>query len=101
MHAPPAADAAYLEDLYARFLDDPLAVDPSLWLVFATWPDARATLRRARPPRPETAGDDGMARRSVATERLVTAWRTHGHLAATLDRKSTRLNSSHSCASRM
>jgi len=81
---PPAADAAYLEDLYARFLDDPLSVDPSLWPVFATWPDTRATLRR--PPRAAgNLADDGLARRSAATERLVTAWRTHGHLAAALD----------------
>jgi len=86
MQTPPAADAAYLEDLYARFLDDPLSVDPSLWPVFATWPDARSVVRRARAPfaGPGPADAD-LVRRSVATERLIAAWRTHGHLAAQLD----------------
>lgn len=86
MRNPPAADAAYLEDLYDRFLNDPLSVDPSLWPVFAAWPDDRDTVRRARRPRPAAGGADAeLARRSVATERLMAAWRTHGHLAAWLD----------------
>lgn len=83
MHSPPPADPAYLEDLYARFLDDPLSVDPGLWPVFAAWPDDRSTLRRARRPSGPDGGED--AARAVAIERLVTAWRTHGHLAARLD----------------
>ena len=45
MHSPPLADPAYLEDLYAKFLEDPLSVDPGFWPVFAQWPDDRATLR--------------------------------------------------------
>ncbi|GHD58213.1 2-oxoglutarate dehydrogenase subunit E1 [Thalassobaculum fulvum] len=86
MRTSPAADAAYLEDLYARFLDDPLSVDPSLWPLFAESADARATVRRARRPRvAAAAGDAELVRRSVATERLIAAWRTHGHLAARLD----------------
>ncbi|MEQ8397973.1 2-oxoglutarate dehydrogenase E1 component [Thalassobaculum sp.] len=86
MLTPPAADAAYLEDLYARFLDDPLSVDPSLWPVFAAWPDSRATVHRVRRPRADPGPVDAdLVRRSVATERLIAAWRTHGHLAASLD----------------
>ena len=86
MLVPPAADAAYLEDLYARFLHDPLSVDPCLWPVFAAWPDARSTVARSRRPRADLgAADADLARRSVATERLIAAWRIHGHLAAALD----------------
>jgi len=83
MHSPPPADPAYLEDLYARFLDDPLSVDPGLWPVFAAWPDDRTTLRRARAPR--FSDGVGGANKAVAIERLIAAWRMHGHLAARLD----------------
>lgn len=91
---PPAADAAYLEHLYARFLDDPLSVDPSLWQVFAAWPEPRTKMRRAGAGSSVPA-DDGLARRSAATERLVAAWRTHGHLAAALDPLGLRVPAGH------
>lgn len=74
MHPLPIADAAYLDDLYARFLKDPRSVDPSLWAVFAAYADRRNVT--------STSGDAGLV---VACERLKVAWRTHGHLAATLD----------------
>lgn len=79
MHPLPSAGADYLDDLYARFLKDPLSVDPSLWTVFAPYADRTATRDAS------TGVEGGDGRPAVACERLTTAWRTHGHLAATLD----------------
>ncbi len=76
MHPLPTAGAGYLDDLYVRFLKDPLSVDPSLWAMFAPYADRGDAQER------EAVGD---ARLSVACERLTAAWRTHGHLAAMLD----------------
>ena len=76
MHPLPTAGAGYLDDLYARFLKDPLSVDPSLWAVFAPYAD------RTGGPVPEAVGDGRIA---VACERLKTAWRLYGHLASALD----------------
>lgn len=83
----PDADPAYLEDLYARFLDDPLSVDPELWGVFASWADERGTVRRgiARRLDPFGARGDGTSDEALGYERLKVAWWTHGHLAAMLD----------------
>lgn len=76
MNTLPTAGAGYLDDLYARFLKDPLSIDPSLWAMFAPYAD------RSDGPRPAAAGDGRIA---VACERLKTAWRLYGHLAASLD----------------
>lgn len=89
MHPLPCAGAGYLDDLYARFLKDPLSVDPSLWAVFA--PYAETTGIRGAPSAP--AGGDG--RVAVACERLTAAWRTHGHLAAALDPLDLRMPPGH------
>lgn len=76
MNTLPTAGAGYLDDLYARFLHDPLSVDPSLWAMFAPYADGTDAARS------QAAGDGRLA---VACERLKTAWRLYGHLAASLD----------------
>jgi 2-oxoglutarate dehydrogenase E1 component len=83
----PDADPAYLEDLYARFLDDPLSVDPGLWGMFASWADERGTVRRGIARRLDPFGppEDLVSEEALGHERLKVAWRTYGHLAASLD----------------
>ena len=84
-------NAAFLEALYERYLDDPDSVDPS-WqerFRFLQWEPAypertghgiHTVLNEA--PDPEEAGDDAAVVKQFAVARLVYQYRTRGHQAA-------------------
>jgi 2-oxoglutarate dehydrogenase E1 component len=88
----------FVEDLYARYLEDPSRVDPHWRAVFRGTNGgrpARTTLAppplfRARgagpaPGPPPPAEDTAAAIRMARVARLVEAYRRHGHLVAQLD----------------
>jgi 2-oxoglutarate dehydrogenase E1 component len=98
------ANAGFIADLYARFLDDPEAVDESWRQFFAEiGEDERATLTELRPPRWEGAaahqvGNGAAAGAAAGTAtlqqatslsiralQLIRAYRVRGHLEADLD----------------
>jgi 2-oxoglutarate dehydrogenase E1 component len=108
------ANAAFIEDLYARFLENPDSVDPGWRSFFTELGERPATARRstARPRsylRPRVAREDAdligaltgfwpadeaatsradaraAARESIRAIQLVRAYRVIGHLAADLD----------------
>ncbi len=83
--APSAANLAFVEELYRQWLAEPAAVAPEWQRYFSLWP------RPAGAPRPpangagpaEAPGGDVAFQWKV--ERLVHAYRVHGHLQARLD----------------
>ena len=85
-----AANAGFIAELYARFLEDPKAVDESWRRFFSEMgDDPSAVLTERRGPAwskstPLTAADGAAPVAEVGAEALRQA-----------DRKSTRLNSSH------
>src|SRR5580704_15094285 len=100
------ANAEFIAELYARYLDDPDAVDPSWRRFFADMPDDAAAIRAERtgppwaqplPPlvAPEAApaaseAVDGAAVQQAAIDsiralNLIRSYRVRGHLEADLD----------------
>ena len=96
------ANAGFIAALYARFLDDPAAVDPSWRRFFSELDDDAAALLAelnrpswaAAPPAaaaaPTAAVADADALRRATTDsiralQLVRAYRVRGHLEADLD----------------
>jgi 2-oxoglutarate dehydrogenase E1 component len=84
----------FVEDLYARYLEDPNKVEPGWREIFARsngGRPARPTLEppplfRSRAAAPARAVDTGAAAiRMGRVARLVEAYRRHGHLVAQLD----------------
>lgn len=92
------ANAEYVEDLHARWLADPNAVDPTWRSLFASLiDDPTAVARGARAPvwpksapaGPAAATDPEAVRAatvdSLRAMMLIRAWRSRGHLRANLD----------------
>jgi 2-oxoglutarate dehydrogenase E1 component len=100
------ANAEFIAELYARYLDDPNAVDPSWRRFFADMPDDAAAIRAertgppwARPLPPLVAPEaapaaaapvDGAAVQQAAIDsiralNLIRSYRVRGHLEADLD----------------
>jgi 2-oxoglutarate dehydrogenase E1 component len=98
------ANAGFIADLYARFLDDPASVDDGWRHFFAEIDeDKSAALAESRPPVWETpsassGGNDAMTRAvpdaaalrqatsdSIRALQLIRAYRVRGHLEADLD----------------
>ena len=81
---PISGDAAFLEDLYARYRRDPAALDPS-------WRDLFGDIDRAAPaPEPgAAAAPEGAVlartRDNLRVLMLIRAYRVRGHLIANLD----------------
>ena len=89
------SNAAYVEALYAQYLENPASVEPSWAAYFAelgqtaqiasgpSW----APKPKAKPPSPVPDGQDARiaARASIRAIQLVRAYRVIGHLAADLD----------------
>jgi len=94
------ANAAFVEELYERFLSDPESVPPEWRGYFRTLPAGAATreqphgpvraafLARARAPRvgagPATAGTETAAKQG-AVSRMVQVYANRGHLVARID----------------
>src|SRR4051794_940602 len=99
------ANAEFIAELYARYLDDPAAVDPSWRRFFAEMADDVAAIRAeragppwARPlppiempeaPSPTPAVDEGAVQQaaidSIRALNLIRSYRVRGHLEADLD----------------
>ena len=104
------ANASFIAAMYARWIADPAAVDPSFALLFESLNDeARAVLtdaegaswaprrpppprEEAPPPRPATAPEEGdgeavraATKDSLRALMLIRAYRVRGHLEAKLD----------------
>src|SRR5438552_1354429 len=99
------ANAEFIAELYARYLDDPAAVDPSWRRFFAEMADDAAAIRAeragppwARPlppiempeaPSPTPAVDGGAVQQaaidSIRALNLIRSYRVRGHLEADLD----------------
>ncbi len=71
-------NAAYVLELYERYLQDPNSVDSFAREFFSTW-------RPVEEPIDATPEPSGSLEAIVATVHLATAIRGHGHLAAQLD----------------
>jgi 2-oxoglutarate dehydrogenase E1 component len=89
-------NAAYVDALYEQYLDDPASVSDDWRRHFdglkgsgdvPHGPILADMARRAREgvSARRTAGDDGHARKQGAVQKLVTAYRSRGHVAADLD----------------
>src|ERR1700730_16565139 len=97
------ANAEFIAELYARYLDDPNAVDPSWRRFFADMPDDAAAIRAERtgppwarrllplfaaePPAAAAAPVDGAAVQQAAIDsiralNLIRSYRVRGHLGA-------------------
>jgi 2-oxoglutarate dehydrogenase E1 component len=86
-------NAAYLLDLYDRYLANPASVDPAVRALFeqagppgdlaATAPQAPGA--PAPPAAPSTQPSPALVAHAAAAVALATAIRTHGHRAAALD----------------
>src|SRR5438067_1860531 len=99
------ANTEFIAELYARYLDDPNAVDPSWRRFFAEMADDAAAIRAeragppwARPlppiempeaPSPTPAVDEGAVQQaaidSIRALNLIRSYRVRGHLEADLD----------------
>jgi 2-oxoglutarate dehydrogenase E1 component len=99
------ANAAYVEEMHARFLADPSAVDPSWRAFFQSLRDTPEEVRRGldgpswgRTPPPSSDGAAAIeadrdraptassaAQDSLRALMMIRAYRTRGHLAARLD----------------
>ncbi|MBP6596058.1 MAG: 2-oxoglutarate dehydrogenase E1 component, partial [Arenimonas sp.] len=89
-------NAAFIEDLYEQYLADAASVSPA-WKVYFDGFHGReagdvphsavvAGVRAAaRAGAPQGAMDDETARKQTAVGKLVTAYRSRGHLGARLD----------------
>ncbi len=88
-------NAAYIEDLYEQFLNDPSAL-PSQWISYFESFQGSADIphsivlasvkAQAQQARHKTGnGDEEFARKQTAVAKLVTAFRSRGHLHANLD----------------
>jgi 2-oxoglutarate dehydrogenase E1 component len=91
-----ASNAAYLEDLYERYLENPQSVDEPWRLYFdglpsASKPDlAHGPVREqfislARQQGREKAGDAVLERKQAQVTQLIEAYRLYGHYHASLD----------------
>ncbi len=93
-----AANRAWIEDLYASWLESPSSVSRSWAELFAQLGDGLATSAEAiRGPEPDTrsifaagapepvTGDAAHIRKNASVLDLITAYRRNGHLVATLD----------------
>ena len=82
-------DAAFLEDLYARYRQDPAALDPSWRDLFADLDRAPEAPARAPLPGAAPGGDPdavlARTRDSLRALMLIRAYRVRGHLIADLD----------------
>lgn len=90
------SNAGYLEALYEQFLQDPHTVEPQWRQYFASMVQSREVshaqirqqfLQWAQQPqkRAVVAGDVAHERKQTAVNRLIDAYRAHGHLAAKID----------------
>ncbi len=85
-------NAALLEEIYARFLEDPRSVEPEWARYFseletgngAAAPSTGNGRRPAMMPQPGSASDAGYAQQ-VSVRNLIASYRRFGHLAANLD----------------
>jgi 2-oxoglutarate dehydrogenase E1 component len=78
-------NAGYVLELYEKYLDDPLKVDPPTRAIFERWPpldQLETLLTQARPP---IAVDKIPTDKVTAAANLAQAIRTFGHLSAELD----------------
>jgi 2-oxoglutarate dehydrogenase E1 component len=78
-------NAGYVLELYEKYLDDPLKVDPPTRAIFERWPpldQLETLLTQARPP---IAVDNIPTDKVTAAANLAQAIRTFGHLSAELD----------------
>ncbi len=89
-------NAAFIEDLYEQYLADPASVSPAWKTYFDTLQGREAgdvphsavmasVQAAARAGAPASAVDDETARKQTAVGKLVTAYRSRGHLGARLD----------------
>ncbi|HET6223396.1 MAG TPA: thiamine pyrophosphate-dependent enzyme, partial [Dongiaceae bacterium] len=93
-------NAAYIEELYESFLHDPAAVDPKWRAYFEQFKGreagdvphsaiiaefARAAKVNGRGLHAPAPADDAYAQKQAGVLRLVTAYRSRGHLVADLD----------------
>ena len=91
------ANRAYIEDLYADWLEAPSCVDASWRSVFEALGDRAVSREEAVGPEPirrsifggkaaaQVADQAEQARKSAAVLQLISAYRRNGHLAAALD----------------
>ena len=87
IQVPSAANLAFVEELYALWLSEPAAVAPEWQRYFERWPRPAAAPRAGAngPRRAEAPGAGGDVAFQWKVDRLVSAYRVHGHLQARLD----------------
>jgi 2-oxoglutarate dehydrogenase E1 component len=105
-------NSAFIAELYARYLDDPSAVDPSWRQFFAELNDEPEAVKHEiegphwAPPHPAVLGNghaaaapaaevDQAARDSIRAMNLIRAYRVRGHLIASLDPLGLTVRTSH------